>query len=361
MVEAPTLDFDPLKLGPDWFNEMFAAAGHAYDVSGVDAKSIGTGQIGENIRFKLSYAGDCPGAPSSVVGKFPSYNEQSLTTAKMLGLYRREVNFYKIFDVAKQIAPALIYADHDAETNNFCLIMEDMSPAVQGDQLGGGTLRQAELAVDSAAILHAAHWNDAELDKLDWLEGTEAAPASPFTQSMLVGLWDGFKEKYSNSLSPEDIDVGDAYTAFLLKVGDDDPYEGPFALTHGDYRLDNMLFGDAASSKSLAVVDWQTPGKRGPAIDVAYYIGAGFKKDERSQHEEALLHRYHQRLSDAGIDYSMTELKRHYTWYAFYGMGVSFGAAMIVEQTERGDEMFLTMLRRHAAQARENGGLDLIS
>ena len=41
-------------------------------------------------------------------------------------------------------------------------------------------------------------------------------------------------------------------------------------------------------------------------------------------------------------------------------MSVAFGAAMLVKQTERGDEMFLTMLRRHAAQARENDALNLL-
>jgi hypothetical protein len=37
-----------------------------------------------------------------------------------------------------------------------------------------------------------------------------------------------------------------------------------------------------------------------------------------------------------------------------------YGAAMLVKQTERGDQMFLTMLRRHAAQARDNNALELL-
>lgn len=361
MIVQPSLDIDPLKLGADWFDQMFAATGQDFEVSSVDAASIGTGQIGENVRFRLTYSDETVEAPDSLVGKFPSYNEKSRMTAQLLGHYRREVNFYKTFDVAKQIAPAFIYGDHDPETNRFCLIMEDMSPAAQGDQLGGGTLRQAELAIDSAAILHVAHWNDESLDALDWLDGTEAAPDSPFTQSMMSGFWTGFKERYGDRVSPDDVAVGDAYAAFMTRVGNEDFYDGPFALTHGDYRLDNMLFGDESAPKPLAVVDWQTPGKRGPAIDVAYYIGAGFKRADRPAYENQLLERYHDQITRAGIDYPFAQFKEHYAWYAFYGMAVAFGAAMLVGQTDRGDEMFLTMLRRHAGQARDNGGLDLIN
>ncbi len=41
-------------------------------------------------------------------------------------------------------------------------------------------------------------------------------------------------------------------------------------------------------------------------------------------------------------------------------MSVAFAAAMLVKQTERGDDMFLTMLRRHCAQIRDNNSLELL-
>ena len=42
---------------------------------------------------------------------------------------------------------------------------------------------------------------------------------------------------------------------------------------HGDYRLDNMLFGRPGSLRDLTVVDWQTV-TWGPAMtDVAYFLG----------------------------------------------------------------------------------------
>lgn len=359
-MSKPRLDVDPLVPELDWFNTVLEACKIDGRAAGVTAKSIGTGQIGENVRFTIDYAERGADAPDSIVGKFPSSSESSLMTAKLLGHYRREVKFYQTFDIAHEIAPRAYYTDYDEATNTFCLMMQDMAPASQGDQLAGCTLADAERAIDAAAILHAAHWNDPKLDGFDWLQGSDAAPAEPITPEMTAGLWVGFKERYGDRVTQDVMDIGDAYAAFLAKG--DDRYDGPYTLTHGDYRLDNMLFGDAGAPRRLAIVDWQTPGKRGPLIDVAYFIGAGFTQADRPKYENALIERYHKGLLARGVTgYSLEEAKRHYALFSFYGMAVAFGAAMLVKQTERGDEMFLTMLRRHAAQAAANGGLDLIA
>lgn len=360
-MSRPGLDTHPLELGPDWFNDLFATIGIEAEVRSLTAKSIGTGQIGENVRFVFDYAKAGPDAPKTLVGKFPSASEASLTTAKLLNHYKREVSFYRTFPkVAGRITPYALYTDYDEVTNRFALIMEDMAPAEQGDQLKGCGPEEARRALEAAAVLHAAHWNDPELDEYDWLQGSAKAPPPAVGPEMVAGLWVGFKERYAAQLTPELIEVGDAYAAALPKWGE--AYDGPFALTHNDFRLDNMLFGLADAKKPLAVVDWQTAGKGAPANDVAYFIGAGLTRDERPKHEEALLRHYHASLMAEGVSgYSFEDLHRHYRWFSFYGISVAFGAAMLVKQTERGDEMFLTMLRRHCAQVRDNGALELLA
>jgi hypothetical protein len=282
-------------------------------------------------------------------------------TAKMLGHYEREVNFYRTFPkVAGRITPAALYTDYDAGTNRFALIMEDMAPAEQGDQLAGCSVAEAERAMDAAAVLHAAYWNDPSLDTHAWLQGTSVAPPPAMTPEQVAMLWVGFKERYGEYLTPDVVEVGDAYAGAMPRMQLEDR-PGPFALTHNDYRLDNMLFGKPGSPKPLAVVDWQTAGKGAPASDIAYFIGAGLTREDRPNHEQALLRYYHARLQDEGVtDYSFDTLYDDYRYTCFYGMSVAFGAAMLVKQTERGDQMFLTMLRRHAAQARDNNALELL-
>jgi hypothetical protein len=360
-MSRPGLDTNPLELTPDWFNQLFEEIGIDAEVSGLTAKSIGTGQIGENVRFVFDYARKGDGAPATLVGKFPSGSDASLMTAKMLGHYEREVNFYRTFPkVAGRITPEALYTDYDPETNRFALIMEDMAPSEQGDQLSGCSVAEAERAMDAAAILHAAYWNDETLDTHPWLQGTSAAPPPAMSPEQVAMLWTGFKDRYSASLTPDVIEVGDAYAEALPRMQLEQA-DGPFALTHNDYRLDNMLFGKPGAPKPLAVVDWQTAGKGAPASDVAYFIGAGLTQEDRPKHEQALLRYYHARLQEEGVtDYGFDALYDHYRYTCFYGMSVAFGAAMLVKQTDRGDQMFLTMLRRHAAQARDNNALELL-
>ncbi|MFN4186063.1 MAG: phosphotransferase [Hyphomonas sp.] len=359
-MSRPGLDTNPLELGPDWFNTLFAEIGIDAEVKSLTSKSIGTGQIGENVRFVFEYAKAGPDAPKTLVGKFPSGNETSLMAARMLNHYKREVYFYRTFPkVAGRITPKALYTDYDEATNRFALIMEDMSPSEQGDQLAGCGLVEAKLALSAAAALHAAHWEDPALDDFDWLQGSAKAPPPAITPEQVTGLWGAFKDRYAAHLTADIIEVGDAYAESLPRWGES--YTGPFALTHSDFRLDNMLFAPPGAAKPLAVVDWQTAGKGGPANDVAYFIGAGLTREDRPKHEMALLRYYHDCLKAEGItSYSFEDLHEHYRWFSFSGIGVAFGAAMIVKQTERGDEMFLTMLRRHCAQVRDNNALELL-
>lgn len=346
----PPLTDDPLNLGPDWFNTLFAHLGLTGTVTKVASRAIGSGQIGTNVRFDLSFADGGGTTPRSLVGKFPSYNATSRQAALMLGHYGREVNFYRTFEhTAARIAPRALYTDFDPGTNLFVLLMEDMAPAEQGDQLTGCGLAHAELAMDAAAILHASHWDDPALDAYPWLQSSKAAPVEPIDPDRAGALWSGFKDRYAGRISAEAEAIGDQYVAALH--GWAEGYDGPRCLTHADFRLDNMLFG--GSERALAVVDWQTPGVRGPLIDVAYFLGAGLLPEVGREHEKALVRRYHDRLVAEGVGgYGFEDAWRDYRWFSFYGMQVAFGAAMLVEQTPRGDEMFLTMLHRHADQVR---------
>ena len=126
---------------------------------------------------------------------------------------------------------------------------------------------------------------------------------------------------------------------------------GPYAVQHGDYRLDNMLFGTPAGGYPLTVVDWQTVTWGPPLADASYFLGAGLQVEDRRAHERALLRLYYDALIARGVQgFSWERCWSDYRRYAFSGYLMAVGASMMVVQTERGDEMFLTMARRHAAQ-----------
>ena len=60
---------------------------------------------------------------------------------------------------------------------------------------------------------------------------------------------------------------------------------------------------------------------------------------------------YHDALRARAVDgFSWERCWRDYRRYAFSGFLMAVAASMMVVQTDRGDEMFLTMARRHGEQ-----------
>src|SRR5262249_23166809 len=116
----------------------------------------------------------------------------------------------------------------------------------------------------------------------------------------------------------------------------------PFSLVHVDYRLDNLLIDESTTPAPVTVVDWQsiTPGS--PLADGAYFMGAGLLPEERRRVEKDIVRDYHAALERAGIrDYPFERCWTDYRRGTFAGFGVTVIASMMVQQTERGDEMFV--------------------
>ena len=177
----------------DWLTRVLQAGGVDAAVSSFTARNVGTGQIGDSVRFKLAYARGA--GPASIVGKFPSAGDTSRATGVMLGNYMREVNFYRSLASKALInTPRCYFTDINDDTHEFVLMMEDLAPAEQGDQLAGVSLEQAYLVLDEAAKLHASHWGDDSLEDLPWLQGSKQA-TSPIGKEMVAGVWEAFRDR----------------------------------------------------------------------------------------------------------------------------------------------------------------------
>ena len=335
----------PSAVDAAWLTAVLQQAGVDAVVGSFTAANVGSGQIGESVRFKLTYARDADGAPRSLVGKFPSPDEDSRRTGVNLGNYVREVRFYQQLAATALVStPRCWFTEADDASGEFVLMMDDLAPAEQGDQLKGVTLAQARLAVQQAARLHASHWGDNGLDALPWVSGTKAAPPSSVTPDLVRALWQGFRERYAERLRPFWIEVGEALTgAGWGAYGEG--HDGPRCLVHHDFRPDNMMFGTAAGGRAITVLDWQSVTFGAGATDVAYFLAGSLPPDVRRAHEPELLGLYHRTLTGLGVTgYGETDLARHYAVGAFQLFLTAFFASMIVVRTPRGDDMFMQML-----------------
>ena len=85
---------------------------------------------------------------------------------------------------------------------------------------------------------------------------------------------------------------------------------GPTTFTHGDYRLDNMFFGE---KEDFAVIDWQVSGVQSSLYDVAYFLATSVSSDVRRQVEREALKEYHDVVRGMGVrDFTFEECWRLY-------------------------------------------------
>jgi hypothetical protein len=334
----------PEEITDGWLSERFDS-----DVRITDRGRIGDGLVGMNLRLTLEAADSSAGVPRSLVVKLPSTDPTSRATGVTLRNYEREVKFYR------ELAPTIdmrlarcYYGDWTESDGDFVLLLEDLSPAEQGDQTTGCSAEQARTAVLELARLHGPRWNDPALSDIEWL-----GRYSPEGTDQLVMLWSiflpGFMGTYAKYLDSEQTALVERFGARLRNWVEQ--RVAPYAITHGDYRLDNLMFGTAAGGSPVAAVDWQSPG-HGPALsDVSYFLGAGPLPTVRREIERELVHDYGKALAEYGVHVDEAELWRQYRFNAYSGVVMSVVASQIVGGTERSEAMFAAMATRHTQHA----------
>ncbi len=316
----------------------------------VSLERIGTGQMSQSHRvtFTDAMAGE---KPRTVVVKLASDDPTSRATGVGLGAYSREISFYR--QLAARVGGPLascLLAEYDPAEGWFTLVLEDVRPAVQGDQIAGCSVEQARIAILELARIHAPVLGDLALGTTAWLN-----QASPLNQALLKQLLAGFLERYGERVSPEHAALCKRFVGSVDGwLADERP---PLGLVHGDYRLDNLLFGEG----TCTVIDWQTVSWGPAMLDASYFLGGGLTVDDRRVHEEELVHAYHDALLSHGVEgFPWEQCRTEYRRQSFHGVLMAVAASMLVVRTERGDDMFMTALARAAQQAIDLEAVELL-
>jgi hypothetical protein len=329
------------------------------EIVDVDVAAIGTGQTGATYRIAATYASSHRNLPETFVIKLPAQDD-TVRDRVTLG-YRSEVAFYaRVAHKTAVPTPKCFYCGISEDGADFALLLADMAPAEQGDQMAGCTPQQARLAVSALAGLHGPTWCDPK-----WLGLAEVAMPKPGDLSAAKGLGDIARisaeitlDKLGAQLSRTDRETLMAamnlVTPWLLAE------PGRYALMHGDYRLDNMLFDRDAGR--ITIVDWQTMGIGLPARDLSYFAATSLVPETRGAIEKQLVGDYHRSLLTYGVaDYDRAMCWRDYRLGMLQApllasLGFAFAAS-----TERGDEMVAVMLQRGCQAIRELQTLDLVT
>ena len=330
-------------IGRDWLQAQLDAAGvlGGAHIAAMDSTPIGTGQVGDTVRIALTYDRPAPGAPRSIAAKLPSRDATSRATAAHFKLYLREVNFYaRVAPLIPMRVPQVYTALIDDAGCDFILLFEDLGPAQAGNQLAPCTPEQARAANCQAALLHASTDGLPVLDE-DWLQGDPAArdwiiQAYPGAQAV-------FRERYAGQIEPEYLEICEQLAEHCATWFHFTP--STRCITHGDFRLDNMLFDIRGGAEPIALVDWQTCVTGGGTSDLGYFLGTGIGTQLRRGHEDALIDLYCAEMTRLGVPRDCSAIWDDYRIGALSGLSTAVFSAAFVERTERGDANFLSMAR----------------
>lgn len=338
----------PDDITDDWWGAVLGRVPDAWRW-----EAIGTGQVGDSVRFTLDFAGEA--APVTLAGKFAAADPSSRSTAAMLGLYAKEVQFYR--ELAPQLpirTPQTLVAEIAADGASFVLLFEDLGPARGGNQLAGCSLADARAVVQQAAALHGPSWHNAAMLDYGWLQPDPAAAAKVkalYPQAQAI-----FRERYRGVLEPEYMALCEALAE--ITAGTDRTVQAT-SLVHGDFRLDNVLFDIKGGAEPVAVLDWQTLTVGNGLTDIGYFLGCGIGDALRRAHEAELLDLYCAEMTMRGVPLSRDAIWDDYVLGALHGVSTAVFSSAFVVRTPRGDANFLSMARGACALCLAHGSLDL--
>ncbi|MGU3500991.1 phosphotransferase [Mycobacterium sp. C31M] len=290
------------ELTADWLTDVLISAGavaHGSRISTVRLERIaeGVGFASFLYRAHLDLESD---GPATIVVKWPTDHPAYLELAASIRLYEREVAFYnEVAPTAPVSAPRTYFAEFDADTGEFIIVMEDLAELDNADHLAGLSIDRARAVLDELAAFHAWGWDltSAATANAAFLLIDDARMAGLFSVGTAAG-WPIYLE-YGRASAPDGLaEMLQEYSELAPRLLG--ALAEPVTLVNGDLRADNLFFGETGPH---VTVDYQFAGRGCGMWDVAYLVGQGLTPQERGGRERDLVARYVQTLADSGIDY----------------------------------------------------------
>ena len=281
----------PAGFTPEFLSELLGK-----QVTAVRPETVGdgTGMMAEMSRLHLEYEGE-PG-PASIVAKYSSQNPINREVAVSFNLYEREARYYAELDDQTDICtPEIYFVDIDGD--NLLILMRDLHDYEVGSQVVGATLTQTEIAVNQLAKLHGAFWD--RVDDLDWVPGiADSYHADNMYNFSQVG-WDVMAESFgvADQVNP----YKEAFTEALPDL-QTEQHTNPRTFLHGDFRMENLLYGTRAEQEDVVVIDFQGPLLGNGFVDLALFLAQSTKTEVRRRHERELVASYLEGLKAEGVN-----------------------------------------------------------
>lgn len=340
---------------PGWLTEHLRAAGTIPpDVAVTDAVphvlDAGVGFMGEVGILDLTYEGATE-APSRMVAKIPTQEPFVRDMLRPAQVFEREARFY--LDVAPNLpglVPDTYFVGCDTASDEYFLLMEDLSSLRCGDQFVGCSVDDAAAAVDAAAAFHARYWQNDALAAVDWMPPVNS-DGQKIGQMIYESSLPGFLEVFGDVIDPANESLVQRFGANVPQLLDR-LAAMPTTISHFDFRLDNLLFDSSGETEGgVRMIDFQICSKGGGVYDVAYLLSQSMNVDDRRSHEDDLLVRYHDALVGHGVDgYTIDQIRHDYRIGTLYGWVIPvFAIGTLDTSSERAMALWTNVIERAQA------------
>ena len=289
-------------LTAEWLRAALVAGGRpdCPPIRDLTCKAIGEGLglMGDILRCELTLA-EGARLPETVIVKLSSRKRAKRRLGRRWSMHRREYRFYRHLASGVPLrTPRLHYGAFEARSHRFVLVLEDLGGMAAGDQIEGADPERARRAVRAAARLHGRYW-----------DRVEPVAAAGFGVTLAPRMWLGLQVLYLASLPRSLSRLADSWSTEVRELAEQYGFRladhlrhlsgEPLTFVHGDYRLDNMFFGEDGGD-GFALVDWQNGAIANGLYDVAYFLAGSVSTETRRAVEEDALREYHDIVCSLG-------------------------------------------------------------
>jgi thiamine kinase-like enzyme len=299
------------------------------------------------------------GTPTSTVVKLPIQGDiRNLLDG--IGAYKREVIFYRqLASHCPTRVPVSYAAELDDESNDFLLLLEDLSGLDTPDQLVGFSVDQAKSALASLAKFHAWMWQNPRLVDFEHvfppLDGARSKATYETFITYFEAVWPMARDL--EVVTSDARTIGDQFRQIFPEFVKHLSY--PRTLSHGELRADNFFLPKGGE---MLMIDFQSLAQQAGMIDAAYLISQSIDESIRRGTDEDLVQFYHGQLELAGVEgYSLAQAWEQYRAAVAFMLMMPVLAFIQAEQSDaRGKALMTEMLARASDTIASVGSVDLL-
>lgn len=134
--------------------------------------------------------------------------------------------------------------------------------------------------------------------------------------------------------------------------------QSQLSLTHGDPRVDNILFEEVDGRVGAVLIDWQVTGVRNPMYDVGYFLSGSISVEDRRASEDDLLAHYAAEYDaiSPGV-YTLEIAEEDYRAQVMSGLVISIAAIALLPDVDVVRDFITALLKRNCAAVLDWGSI----